>query len=1382
MYKYIHNCYKKLYKSDFFTNVNKNICKLLLKHIYISSKKNISEELKQYRFLHERELQVNIQKSNLNAQNVSFSGHNKKLDKTGYEINNFYYLYDPKKYDCEVELYNIKKDNKGNLSIAENKEPAAVLPLVDGFVSADISEIPQLNSPEGFAYRFKLTDKSTNEHSYAFDNGTVIGIFDETRTDNKYNVILNNRAIINKNGAMQLIMPDEYYPGVEGKSGSAKINESLRAKALSNVRTHANKLGGNFYGIIYRLPELEKEGVKRIVGMPFTRDTISSHLYWTENAYQVAPTLGTEEDFKTLQRELFKHDMNWIADAALVNEGFGGIHLSELLRKGSDSFSKNMFRAEEKISLGILPDKCDYTRMKIINAPFLVDEKGAYKSENSEYNPAKPTYIQFYDERLASEEQKKSDSPFRMSTYDNKNTDNIYDITKHDDAVYPFAIEVNPDELKRNVRNIAVKEGVVDLTKTETIKKVSDFTNFNVVNKSEAGGLELWDGNVDIAKLNFYRNSKDDARFTKLPENIKEEAIADFDRGALAVRDYAVNSGKYWTKLTADTQFEYVSKVIGEAVKTPEGYMNTIEKLVKSGDLPSSVLKNVDEEIIENVLNDNYHLRRLDDADMRVEINPEYFDGNDYNVSDYILRQSMDVPLETLPFATNLLGIMTSPYIAKKANTDDEIGISRYDLYKAGNPELPEKYSKVYNQMEALYQEDIVPVIYSLIEDIPGISQEGKVTEYGKYVLSEITPELTKYILVKALAPKAPVRLTEDGHLDFTNINPEDITMQSLGIPYSGKTLEEESQAVVNILRKGISKIPESSLSVIKSKIENRFKDRSLSDFKIAEMIIDRTEAGLGWRIDAAKDIGSIDSFRSDADSMTEIWNNVIAFWKKYNQSVLQINPHSYTTAEITDLADLFRAESSTIFENDGDAERKFLEETGITSIANYNYFFSLLPELFAEYGFENGNPSWRFEQSKNFSLREKLDKGWTGNPGFLFQSPEDGVINSYTFVGNHDKPRVLHCLALNMRLFNSDFSSDDDKKAADECILKNENEVIDYDTLSPMAIAMGTRLNEAIKSVISDETTINALKKSISNLARGIHKGKEFDAAAFGTRPFEIAIKTVFDEAEYNGSKIPNRDELEAKILENILTPAFDRFYSIYKLLITLPGSPTDFAGDRVASTGFETKAKNYHQQNRNVIHWEWLNDNRYKFVKQFYDKMNEIANLRSRPELSALNNGTTVSIPIEVESKDEKGIAQTSLSEKVQSMLRYNNEGSVVLTLHDATGADVDNKDPNSLSLTKKLNRKETRISTMQGNIYGKIILDPEIANAKQGLKHGLEIGSKFKNARNEDNSTYEIAKFEKKGKLYYYLRRRDAKGQEIPVVIKPEDLNTLILYKVK
>ncbi len=1319
---------------------------------------------------------MNIQTSNLQAHNTSFSGHKKTLDKTGYVKHDFFYLFDPNKYNCEVELYNISKDSKGNFSIAEESAPAVSLPMIDGGISADISEYPEIDTTEGFAYRFKLTDKKDGSESYAFDNGQVIGIFDTENTDNKYNVVLSNRAIINKNGPMQLIMPDGYYPGIENVDGKPVLNESLRAKALTSVRNHANKLGGNFFGIIARLPQLKEEGVKRIVGTPFTKDSISSHKYWTENAFQVSPDFGTENDFKVLQQELFKNGMNWISDAALVNEGFGGIHLSSLLRKGADSSSKNMFRAEERVSLGILPDKPGNTRMKIINAPFTVSADGTLNKNNPDYNPAKPTYVQFYDDKLASDEQKASDSPSRMTTYDNKNTDNIYDITKHDDAVYPFPLEVSPAELERNVKIVLEEKGSLDLSEYDTIRKVTDFTNFNVVPKSEAGGLEVWDGNVDIAKLNFFRCDKDDSRFSKLPAEMQAEAIADFDRGALAVRDYAVNSGIYWTRSTADTILEYTTNTIGNgnSSKTASDYMSDITKLAKEGKLPAYVLDTVDEEMIQNVLSDNYHLPRLDDADMRADINPEGY-GNDYSVSDYILRKAMDVPLETLPIATNLLGIITSPYIAKKANTEDELGVSRYDITKAGNPNLPDKYSEVYSQMDNIYENGIVPIINAVIKDIPGISEDGMVSEYGKYVISEIVPELTKFILVKALAPDADIKVTNKGEIDFTNVNSEDITMQSLGIPYSGKTEAEEAQTVVDLLYKGIADLTVDDFAAIKGKVGGRFANRTLNDFKVSELIMDRTESGLGWRIDAAKDVASIDAVRSDSDSMTQAWKNVTSFWKLYNESVVKENQHAYTTAEITDLFDLFKDADSPIFSSDADAERKFIQETGITAVANYNYLFSLIPDLFSASAFENGNSSWMAEQNKNFELRNKLDAGWSGtNPGFLFQSPEDGVVNSYTFVGNHDKPRPLHCLALDMNLFHSDLSKPEHKATAAKVLMKPES-AINFDKVSGMAIAMGSRLNESFDKVVKDASLSKEIDKAVSELASGTHKGKEFSAEAFGTRDLPVAIKTVLDQVEYNGVQIPNRKEIEAKVFQDILLPAFDRYCSIYKLLTVLPGSPTDFAGDRVGSTGSETKAKNYHQQNRNVIHWEWLSDennNMYKKVKEFYNKTNEISALRSKKELSALNDGATVTLPIATANKNGKGEIEVRSNEKLQAMLRYNDKGSVVITLHDSSGSET--------PFNEMMKRGETKTDTKKGSLYNRIVLCSETANAKQGLKHGLEVGTKFKNERAGDNSIYKIATMQKDGKVYYYLKREDAKGQELPITIKPEDLNTLILYK--
>ncbi len=1317
-----------------------------------------------------KEPAVNIKKNSLNAQNISFSAHKKSMDKFGYEEHRFSYLYDTDKYSCVLELYNIDKDNLKNLIIpgADKNRPDAVIPMKGSSVTVDLSGIKQLDSPLGYAYRFRLTDKDTKKVSYAYDNGTVYNIKDTKNTNNKYSIILSNRAVINKNGPMQLIMPDEYYPGADSADG--RINSALRNTALSSVRNHANKLGGKFAGITSRLPEIAKEGVKRIVGTPFTRDTISSHLYWTENAYQVCPSLGTEEDFKEMQRELFKNDINWISDAALVNEGFGGIHLSELLRKGRDSVSKDMFRSDERINLGILPDVSKYSRIKFINAPFILNESGdKFSVKNPKYNPAKPTYVQFYDTRLASEEQIKSDSPLRMSTYDKKNTDNIYDITKHDDAVYPFPIEVSPDALTRNVNMVYKREGKVDLGDADIIKQIVNFENFGVVNKSASGGLEVWDGNVDIAKLNFYRSPNDEARFSKLPPYERQKAIDDFDRGALAVRDYAVNSGRYWTKLTADTQLEYASSVLGGRAETADDYMAVIKEGAEKGELPGSILENTDKEVIENVLDGSYHSRLLDDADMRNEINPDYPDGNDYEINDYILKKAMDVPLETLPFAVNLLGVMTSPYIEKKANTDDELGVSRYDILKAGNPNLPEKYSFVYEQMDNIYIEKIAPVIYQVLKDVPDIEDEyGNVSEYGRYVINEAVPDITKYLFTKALSPKSEIEISRDGRFDFSSVNPEDITMQSIGIPYEGKTSEEEAQIALNVLKKGLDNISQEDISELTKGIAQRFHNRSLNDFKVAEMITDRTESGLGWRIDAAKDVASIDAVRSNMESMPSAWDKVIDFWGRYNKAVLEENPHAYTTAEITDLDMLMKNDAEAPYTSAADAEQKFLQETGITAVANYNYFFSLLPDLYAPLLLEDfdDNNGWQANQEMNKNILKKLDEGWGENPGFLFQSPDDGVNNSYTFVDNHDKPRILHLLSLDAGLYKTNFSSGEHKQIAAK-VLNKPASSIDYDKISSKAVAMGARLCDAFDEVLSDNKLKKEIDNAVAELASGSFKGKNFDAEAFGTRPLNIAIQSVLEQAEYNGAKIPDRKKIEAQTFMNIIEPAYDRYLSILKLLTVLPGSPTDFAGDKLAVTGAEEKAKNYHQQNRNVIPWEWLDkssSNLYSRIGVLYDKANEISNLRNMPELSALNDGATVTLPVmqEAVSKEEGKPSELIRNEKMQGILRYNDEGSVVIALTDSRGA--------SSKLTEKMDRQN-------GQQTARIYLNPSVTNAKQGLKHGIKTGTKFKNARTSDKSDYVISKSNEG----YYLARRNSNGQELPICIKPEDLNTLILYKV-
>lgn len=1410
---------------------------------------------------------MKISKNNLPVQNLSFQGHKKTLDKKGEVEHSFYYLYDKAKYDCELELYKLEKDEKKN-SYAVGEKIDSV-PMPSGSVTKKI------NKPVGFAYRFKLTDKNSKKTSYAFDNGSVIGIFDGNK-DNKYNIVLENRALVNKNGPMQLIMPDGYNP--------EKVNEALRAQNGINTvtRTHANKFGGDLEGIVSRLDEIEKEGIVRIVGTPFTKDSISSHKYWTENAYRIAPDFGKEAAFEKLQVELFKHGINWVADAALVNEGFGGVHVSELLRQGDNSFSKSMFNTFGRIEFGVLPNETKHARIKFVNAPFVVDADGKLSSKNPNYDKKKPTYIQFYDNRLVSDNQKASNEVF--NTYDKKTTGNIFEITKHDDAVYPYNFEVDPAELKRNVERVSKTFGKVDIGNIDAIKSICDFSTFTVNTKSESGGIEVWDGNVDIPKLNFF----------------SDEAVK--DKGALAVRDYALNSGKYWTQKTANIQLSYLSQYIAEN----GGKLNVADAVSKKA-IPASAKDVIDDEVINNVLNGNYKSRLLDDVDFKK-----------YSVNDYMTKKAMDLPLETIPVATNLLGVLTSPYIAKKPNVEKELGVSRYDLYKMQNPNLPEKYSKSYTMTDNFYVESLVPVMQEVLSEVPNISKNGMVTDYGKFVISEIAPDLTKYLMLKSLALNSDVKVGNDGktdysnlkidpskpfvtvdkngNFDFSNVKENEITIQSLGLPYKSDP-EDEAIEVLKILDKGLESIPKAEIDDLKEKVSNRFAKRTLTDFKLAEMVLDRTEAGLGWRIDATKDIASIDDVRNGYADMEKTWDDVIGFWKQYNQTVLKENPHAYTTAEITDLASLFKIRNPLLYDEDfisgvdysalvekdqiqtlkslkekmaksdfkldelstaekemhaeikalesmqakknqnefdygklsdlekavyekarqaryeechelmkdlkylseGDAEKKFLEETGITSVANYNFFFSLLPSFFVRSSIEDGKGSdtWAAKQSENHPLREKLDTGWGLNgvvglveniPGFLFQSPDDGVKNSYTFIGNHDKPRLLHGLALDMELFYSDFSSEEHKEIAKEILQKVDEDAsqkteVNFDKVSPHAIAVAYRLNQAFEEVLkNDKAALAAVKKAVGQLASGEFKGEKFDAAAFGTKPFELSVKSVLEQVEYNSTAdkpnpIKNVKKLEANVLQNILEPAFDRYYSIYKLLITLPGSPTDFAGDKVGATGYESKAKNYHQQNRNPINWQWLNDENYSFVKEYFNKMSSISNLRNQPELSALNDGDTVTLPMRGSYIDqETNELKTYPWTRHQAFLRYNDKGSVVLTLHDNKGANVSN--------TEKMERSVNRIPAVD-DIFETLILDTEYNNVKQGLKHGLEVGTQFKKYGDNSTEVYEICKVERNGKQYYCLKCFDkadkATRKELPITIQPEDLNTVILYKV-
>ena len=86
---------------------------------------------------------------------------------------------------------------------------------------------------------------------------------------------------------------------------------------------------------------------------------------------------------------------------------------------------------------------------------------------------------------------------------------------------------------------------------------------------------------------------------------------------------------------------------------------------------------------------------------------------------------------------------------------------------------------------------------------------------------------------------------------------------------------------------KGLSSISDSDKDVLISSITNTLKGTSLESFELADLIIDKTQAGLDWRIDATKDIADIEALRGKSQDFEKTWQEVIDFWKQFTQGVL---------------------------------------------------------------------------------------------------------------------------------------------------------------------------------------------------------------------------------------------------------------------------------------------------------------------------------------------------------------------------------------------------------------------------------------------------------------------------------------------------------------
>lgn len=994
------------------------------------------------------------------VQNIGFKGYQHIKNDVGETVMRFNYPYDSDKETCEIQIFSATPTEKYDYKLSSS--PIATINLKPEGVDVNLQEITNLDKDAPFAYQVVKKDKATGKvlwqgadtgvkvkeqnGEYVFrvmnnqsvkdvkdKEGNVIGYAEDFNDsiDNFTHTLVSRKGTTPiVQGAGYLITPDSLMPGAmyrgftEENTGEIYYDKDFQNKMEGVIKNFSNIYGGSIAGAQKAIPYLKENGYKYMFSTPIANGSKGWSLgYWNKNNMQVSPNMGNTENFASFFRDLYANGMKYVYDGTFTSEGLEGIHFQYALRwaeKNPQSYY--WFRMSglknSNLGLGAIPKNKENLRYRVVNAPYNYELQGngTYKKVvNPDYNSRKETMFQIYDASQASDKQIKALDK-AIINYEKLTEGKALDINNHDDTVINFIFQIDPKEYDRRIdviNELNKKYGKnIRLDSADGTIMAAQFSNFKIDKKTE-GGFVTWDANTDMVKMNYGISGYDE----KLLQAIVSRSERDYEkqmieRGAREVQDLTIQSGKYWTGKVKDIQTIYTAQTVGKA-KTVED----INKLIKDGKLPEEAKLN--NEALSNILNGQYLL-----APKGVLVK-----------DDVTVKSLMKLPLDTLEFGENTVGVLSTSYFSNRATTDETVGVSRFDLMKRNNPHLVEPYAKNYKRVNSLFNNEIKDFADSIIKKVNSTSNEklldsnGDYTEYGEYVMGLVGQDITKYAFLKSLGgDNFKTKILPNGEItyDYEALK-EGTSLKALDI--NGNSPEDEAEKLEKKIEKGIKHLSDSDISYVSEAISKRISGTDTSSFRIAEALVDRTGLGLDWRLDAAKDVIDMDAIRNEDNAFDDNWDDVIVFWEKFVKGIKSENPNAYIVAEITDIPDLMRdtygADSNPYdgstnigqrFNGEPDAFAKFFNETGITSEAGYSYFFTDLLTNFAP-SFDTGD-----------GIGPNHDK-FKARFDLLMQTRSvDYLRNFYTFMGNHDKPRLIHGLAVDMSMFHANILGADDR------------------------------------------------------------------------------------------------------------------------------------------------------------------------------------------------------------------------------------------------------------------------------------------------------------------------------------------------------------------
>jgi len=1337
---------------------------------------------------------------NKSSAKVGFSGHKVIENQYGEKAYRFFLPELSVSSDkIKLLIVPVSTDKNGKYEALKDKGESIDFEKGQNYIDIPHSKLGIIDN-ESVGYKFKV------------DGNDVLDTSTLTK-DREWNVTTPaQRVMLEQGRPMVHIVPDMII---------SKATMDKNPDAFAEKKILSSKIGGNFSEIMARVPDFYDLGARRILSTPiFGQDNLSSHGYWTTNPFQITNSVGDIAQFKKLNNELYKKGMGWIADGAFVNEGLEGIHLEHINKWGSKSpYSKwvTTFDFPDKpFKFGILSKKDDvntaHLGIRLVNAPkkLVVTETGKEKWVDNTVDYSKPTYVQIYDKRLASAKQVNSDEVIRKYA---KIAEDPHEINDYQDTFMPYRFKINPDEVGAKYKEFQKTEDI-NQNKGKEHKPFKNFltewSNHSSGASDDDGGATLWVGNKDILKLRFMLTAEEQDKILSSTSNTREQDLRDAKRAVCQVQDNIIQVGEFWTKEIATNLQTKVAKELTGA-KDAEDFEEQIQKAVKAKQLPQSASKITKEEI-ENLLDDIH-------------------EHKDAPVPHSVFEGIVDYPLDAIEFNHATSGILGSPYLKKLAMNESQIGKPRVQLFRENREvayedkkpveygKIPKEYRKVHQEMDNLLRGEIKQDVRDILTKIQddnklkfNIIEEGskELTQEGRAVYGMISNDIAKFIFTKALlnraADRSP-RIFDDKDnfepnyenkdaLEFDTKTLSKVSPESLKL--NAVSPEDEALKMVTAIREGSKQISEEEKQEFAEYLSDRLAGMTPESIKVAKFVVAKTEGGLEWRIDAAKDVAPVESITDKRADFEANWQKTTDFWKKFTDGVRKHNPKSYEILEITDEKQLVDKNAAIDGQKkigtSNEAVQRLIQGSGATTPTNYNYFYSYPHELYSA-----NTEKWAHSNFE--ALAEKLIHGWDGGKpnesyGHLLAGTADSALQSHNMISNHDKPRPAHGFGLDMKLFFAkwhdikDWSEKDraglelkaHEDGHEESAIKVQDNIKFFYGETPdfrnkvdgKALSMGIAVKTAIdkshefkKLSPEHQEDVNRALKSLVNgeFTKADGSKGEYVPEFFGVRPYDVNIKDVMIEAKrtskHKFSKVDTM-VLEKELLASMLVPALKKTRAATGFLVAMPGNPTIYAGDEIGETGFETKTKNAYGQDRNPNHYNRVDKESSAFIQEIYDAKNDIAkvmNLRHDKACSPLVDGNTIVLtqPSKLNKEGEK--VETN---EVGVIYRYNENKDMFVILNN-TGFGMTAERAGIKDGEEPLAIPYIDLSQQMQIKKGKNISASEPVDSM--LSH-LKDGTEYKNALKKDEDTaYKIDTVDGKK----VLKRADGE----PITMRGSDL---------